>query len=266
MSIAGIIWRLCIVLAAAPAQTGPASSQDAAKPPPGVQRLVSAYPETGLKLAGDTVVWPDGTAMQVDDGLPAKAQDQWLARPDIKDMFRWAYPADQPIAPPPEGADPGRARHAAFFNKLYGDCTKGSVEDTLVQVAWVPRHGGGVIRFNPRHGAARHLAAVSSRLDALPKAFGVYLKPIAGTYVCRSIAGTNHPSAHGWGIAIDIAVARSDYWRWSKRHGSDLLYRNRIPGEIVAAFEAEGFIWGGRWSHFDTMHFEYRPEFFPRLP
>ncbi|MDD5211432.1 MAG: M15 family metallopeptidase, partial [Sulfuricurvum sp.] len=21
-----------------------------------------------------------------------------------------------------------------------------------------------------------------------------------------------------------------------------------------------GFIWGGRWYHYDTMHFEYRPE------
>jgi hypothetical protein len=30
--------------------------------------------------------------------------------------------------------------------------------------------------------------------------------------------------------------------------------------EIVAIFERHGFIWGGRWSHFDTMHFEYRPE------
>ncbi|WP_228384801.1 M15 family metallopeptidase [Campylobacter pinnipediorum] len=26
-------------------------------------------------------------------------------------------------------------------------------------------------------------------------------------------------------------------------------------------FEKNGFIWGGRWKHFDTMHFEYRPEF-----
>ena len=31
-------------------------------------------------------------------------------------------------------------------------------------------------------------------------------------------------------------------------------------GPHVDAFEAEGFIWGGRWYHFDTMHFEYRPE------
>jgi hypothetical protein len=25
-------------------------------------------------------------------------------------------------------------------------------------------------------------------------------------------------------------------------------------------FERQGFIWGGKWWHFDTMHFEYRPE------
>jgi len=25
-------------------------------------------------------------------------------------------------------------------------------------------------------------------------------------------------------------------------------------------FEHHGFIWGGKWWHFDTMHFEYRPE------
>ncbi|MEJ2663631.1 MAG: M15 family metallopeptidase, partial [Spirochaetia bacterium] len=25
-------------------------------------------------------------------------------------------------------------------------------------------------------------------------------------------------------------------------------------------FEKYGFIWGGKWYHYDTMHFEYRPE------
>jgi hypothetical protein len=33
-----------------------------------------------------------------------------------------------------------------------------------------------------------------------------------------------------------------------------------MPEEIVAIFEKHGFIWGGKWYHFDTMHFEYRPE------
>ena len=32
--------------------------------------------------------------------------------------------------------------------------------------------------------------------------------------------------------------------------------------EVVSIFEKHGFIWGGKWYHYDTMHFEYRPEFF----
>jgi hypothetical protein len=30
--------------------------------------------------------------------------------------------------------------------------------------------------------------------------------------------------------------------------------------EVVKAFEAFGFLWGGKWMTYDTMHFEYRPE------
>ena len=32
------------------------------------------------------------------------------------------------------------------------------------------------------------------------------------------------------------------------------------PAALVRAFERQGFIWGGKWFFFDTMHFEYRPE------
>ena len=38
------------------------------------------------------------------------------------------------------------------------------------------------------------------------------------------------------------------------------VLRNNYPQEIVELFEKHGFIWGGKWSHFDLMHFEYRPE------
>jgi hypothetical protein len=95
-------------------------------------------------------------------------------------------------------------------------------------------------------------------LDRLPARFDAYLLPAAGTYKCRTIEGTGRLSPHGYGIAIDIATRHADYWRWPKP--GQRGYRNAIPGEIVRVFEEHGFIWGGKWHHFDTMHFEYRPE------
>jgi hypothetical protein len=72
-------------------------------------------------------------------------------------------------------------------------------------------------------------------------------------------------SAHSSGIAIDINPDFSDYWRWSDERGHEgsIQYRNRLPNEIVEIFERHGFIWSGKWYHYDTMHFEYRPELLP---
>jgi hypothetical protein len=39
-----------------------------------------------------------------------------------------------------------------------------------------------------------------------------------------------------------------------------LARRRDFPKDVLAAFEAEGFIWGGKWAEYDIMHFEYRPE------
>jgi hypothetical protein len=30
--------------------------------------------------------------------------------------------------------------------------------------------------------------------------------------------------------------------------------------QIVKIFESKGFVWGGKWWHYDSIHFEYRPE------
>ena len=32
------------------------------------------------------------------------------------------------------------------------------------------------------------------------------------------------------------------------------------PDSFIEAFERRGFVWGGKWFYYDTMHFEYRPE------
>jgi hypothetical protein len=224
-------------------------------------RLLAAYPQHLERIDGPTLVWRDGTRMPLDDGKGAKSFDDWLENPDIEDMLAVPYPAGAPADPPPKDVDPGRARNAAFFNKIYGDCRKGEVDRNLTTVVWLPRKSGQRLRVSKVDGVARAFEAVSRELDELPERFDVYLFPSAGTYNCRPIAGTDRLSAHGHGIAIDIALKHADYWRNAKP-GKDgaYAYKNEIPLEIVRIFEKHGFIWGGRWHHYDTMHFEYRPE------
>jgi hypothetical protein len=227
-------------------------------------RFVTAYPGAIEKIDGNWLVWRDGTRMPIDDGHGIKTFSAWLENPDIEDMLRQPYPAGVGPAEPAPEADPGRARNAAFFDKMYGDCRKGEVKPKLRTIVWLPRKAPQRLEVTAVNGAADRLEAVSRELDDLPASFDKYLTPAGGTYNCRAIAGTDRASAHGYGIAIDIAVGQSDYWRWaSKAASGPVAYRNRIPLEIVHIFERHGFIWGGRWHHYDTMHFEYRPELLP---
>ena len=228
------------------------------------RRLVAAYPDHLAGIDGETLVWRDGTRMPLDDGAGPKSFADWLSRPDIEDMLRLAYPAGSPPVPPPADEDPGRARNAAFFDKMYGDCRSGGARHRLVEIVWLPRKAGQRLEVTTVNGVDKRLEAISHDLDALPETFDRYLVPSAGTFNCRPIAGTDRASAHGYGIAIDIATRHADYWRWSSPDAAGRpAFRNRVPMEIVAIFEAHGFIWGGRWHHFDTMHFEYRPELAP---
>ena len=146
---------------------------------------------------------------------------------------------------------------------MYGDCQKHEVEKKLVEIVWLPKHGGERLKITAVNGIAAKLQAVSDDLDELPENFVQYLVPSAGTYNCRVIAGTRRRSMHSYGAAIDINVAKSDYWMNGHAVGGRYPYKNRIPWEIVQIFEKHGFIWGGKWYHYDTMHFEYRPEILP---
>jgi hypothetical protein len=238
------------------------AAQDAAT---AIARLVPAYPDHLAAIEAGMLVWKDGTRMPVDDGRGEKAHEVMLATASIVDMFRQPYAAGPLATPPGRNFDPGRARNAALFDKMYGDCTKGGVAGNLVDVVWLPKKWGRAVRFTRVNGANARLEAVSRELDALPASFDRYLFPPAGTYNCRTIAGTSRTSAHGHGIAIDVSTAFADYWRWAGgREGGAIPYRNRIPDEIVAVFEKHGFVWGGKWYHYDSMHFEYRPELLAR--
>ena len=230
-------------------------------------RLIAAYPEQLDRLDGAILVFKDGTRLKFDDGRGQKSFDEMLAHADIKDQFAQAYPAAAVIAPPAQDFDPGRFRSEAFFTKMYGDCTKHEVMPRLVTIDWLPKKKGGSLAVTPVNGVASRLKAVSAELDDLPASFDKFLIPAAGVYNCRRVAGTRQRSMHAYAAAIDINVRHSDYWQWSKRgRGASIPYKNVVPKEIVSIFERHGFIWGGRWYHYDTMHFEYRPELVGRVP
>jgi hypothetical protein len=92
--------------------------------------LRRAYPEQLDRIEGNTLVWKDGTRMPLDDGKREKGFEAWLADPDIEDMFSVPYPAGDLAAAPTPNSDPGRARNAAFFNRMYGDCRHSEVQPT----------------------------------------------------------------------------------------------------------------------------------------
>jgi hypothetical protein len=261
----GWLGVVCTGIGAGP---GRAEPREAAPAP--AARLVAAYPDHLEAAHEGSIVWRDGTRMPWDDGRGPKTPAVRLARPDLEDMFHDPYPVGPlplgaPLGPPRPAHDPGRVRVTAFFDKMYGDCRKGEVTPHLVDVPWLPAWGGGTLRVTRVNGVATRLARVSAELEQLDQRFRPFLVPAAGGHVCRVIAGTDRPSPHGWGIAVDIATRHADYWRWAPggSKSPDGGWRNRIPVEIVRTFERHGFIWGGRWHHFDTMHFEYRPELAP---
>jgi hypothetical protein len=226
-----------------------------------IAKLVAAYPDFLASHDANTLIWKDGTVMGLDDGKGEKDAETRLNEPDLKDMFHTPYPQGRSGIPPEVDCDPGRVRYQPFFDKMYGNCQKGEVEPKLAHVEWLPQHGGGVLRIARVNKVADRLKAVSAELGKLPDSFLKYVVPLAGKgYNCRVIAGTTRPSVHGHGIAIDINVAWSNYWRWGRTVAESYSYENRIPWEIVEVFEKHGFIWGGKWYHYDTMHFEYRPE------
>jgi hypothetical protein len=244
--------RTLILLLIAPAAARAASVED----------LVRAYPDALAGFDGANLIWRDGTRMAVDDGRPGKSMEEQLRNGSILDQLRLPYPAGAPLLPAPQ-QDPGRVRNRAFFDKMYGDCRAGQVAPRLVPVVWLPKSWGHTVTITSVNGVDLALTAVSRELDELPPEDKRYLYPPAGTYVCRHVADTGQTSMHGWGAAIDINTAFSDYWLWRRGGGEVPDYVNRIRPEIVAVFERHGFIWGGRWAHFDTMHFEYRPELLP---
>ncbi len=223
--------------------------------------LAAAYPKAlqALEIRSDQrlLVCLAGQKFIYDDGI-TKTPEQRLDHPDIKDMFHDTYPLANPSDRLPKDFDPGRYRVEGLFMALYGD-SESAVASNCVFVQFC----GHSIKFNARYGAADALHAVSVDLTPLlaqKPEIRSYVDKLAGTFNWRKVAGTESLSNHSFATAIDLNVKKAAYWRWVPPTQLETFSRKNWPTEIIEAFERHGFIWGGKWWHFDTMHFEYRPE------
>lgn len=227
--------------------------------PDGVKKLINAYPDFEIKYNGKYITLKDGQQFVYDDKI-IKSGEELLNKPSISDMLKQNYPQGYKGYIPPKNSDPGRVRNEAFMKAMYGKGSK-EVQSNLATITWCPNLVGSRIRITKVNNVHLQLQKVSADLDKHPE-LQKYLQG-ATTFNWRIIKGTNRLSTHSFGTSIDLNVKYSNYWQWDCRctdESHDLKYKNQIPQLIVDIFEKYGFIWGGKWYHYDTMHFEYRPE------
>jgi len=223
--------------------------------------LMMAYPgfvsdvERGRN--GDVyVVMNSGKKILYDD-KEQKTYEQKLSNTDLQDTMELLYPLSDISELMEENYDPGRIRSYALLKEVYG-ASRQQIEKNLKGV----RINGQVCSFNGSNGAAEALGLAVKEIIGLTKSKNTIYSsvfPVNGTYNYRVISGTNQLSPHAFGIAIDFKSDKRDYWKWASTElGQQRL--NEYPREVVRALEDMNFIWGGKWAHFDILHFEYRPE------
>ncbi|CAA6824319.1 MAG: Unknown protein [uncultured Aureispira sp.] len=229
--------------------------------PIGLQKLIVAYPEQHFNASTNALIWPNGDSLVYQDSIKKgeKTFQMLLNQPDLEDQLFMPYPkgVDYPI--PSLNNDPGRIRVEDFFLKMYGE-NKEAVRKNLVEIDFL----GSKLLVTQINSIDQKLIQIAKEL-AKDSALKKYVETVGGTFNWRKIAGTERLSMHSFGMTIDLNVKYSNYWRWAVSDKTEegkrpIIYKNRIPLKIVQIFEAQGFIWGGKWYHYDTMHFEYRPE------
>lgn len=191
------------------------------------------------------------------DGKKQKSYNEKLINPDIQDVLEQPYPLYKTNKIMDKNFDPGRFRHYELLNEVYGN-SKNSIEKNLKPLKYCYTN----YLFNSKNNAINYLENTLKELLSISKNrpdIKNLLYPASGTYNYRVISGTGRLSPHSYGIAIDLRSTPNDYWKWtSKDKGEDRL--SKYPDDLISIFEKNNFIWGGKWEHFDILHFEYRPE------
>jgi hypothetical protein len=163
--------------------------------------------------------------------------------------------------------NPGAAR-SSFFETLWQARTREEAFSQQKRINFLDRS------LQIHQDIVAPLGRVEARIQELAKndpeipAWLNNLASITG-WNWRNIAGSENRSFHAYGAAVDLLMktqtGMETYWQWTAAKGIDWRTvpaerRQNPPTAVIRTFEEQGFIWGGRWSRYDTMHFEYHPE------
>ena len=161
---------------------------------------------------------------------------------------------------------PKRSNH--FFDALYRSSSRNESYERMKTLRLLGREV--LVHYN----ILEQLSLVEeeiqriSQTNAEVRTWVANIKTITG-WNWRSIAETDSRSFHSYGVALDFLPnslrGLSTYWLWTADWNPEwwnVSYSQRFhpPEPVIESFEKYGFIWGGKWMFFDTMHFEYRPE------
>ncbi len=209
-----------------------------------------------FSMAGEEIHFQDGRLLA----------EERLERRERCDPIFYHYPLEMPQEPPPLPEGPTRLCtdvQDALWGRTESDLrARGRTIDFVERRVFV-----NDVVANALERVERELYAIA----ATDRAVAAWIEEVqvAYSFIDRGIAGTATRSQHAWGLAVDLVPhsydGREAYWRWSRVwsrqwHEIPMDERWSPPSRVVETFERHGFLWGGKWAHFDNIHFEYRPE------
>lgn len=160
------------------------------------------------------------------------------------------------------------AHHIAFYDALYDGKTRRRIESHITRFDYLGKRVSVHRSIVPQLKRIEKKIQDLARTNAEVRRFVSSIQSIEG-YNWREIADSPSRSNHSWGIAVDILPVnwgkKNIYWNWISYWNDKWMLipperRWMPPMEVVEIFESEGFVWGGKWLLWDTMHFEWRPE------
>jgi len=115
-------------------------------------------------------------------------------------------------------------------------------------LAWDPKTQLRTIRVHKKCAASleRVLEGITKLYPSQEAIEQARMHLYGGAYAFRLMRGGHKLSVHSYGAAIDLDPEQNGF--------GDATFTMPMP--VVELFEAEGWVWGGRWAKKDAMHYQ----------